>query len=118
MSSGREEILRCICPDPDTLAFSGALTFTTAAQALREGSQALARRSWLDLAGVEHADSAGLAAVLALLAQASRDGQPLALLHAPEGLLALAEVCDARELLERGSPESGAVAARALDAPQ
>lgn len=103
LSSGREEVLRCLSPAPDTLAFAGSLTFTTAAQALREGSQALARRSRLDLSGVEHTDSAGLAVVLALLAQASRGGQPLALLHAPEGMLALAEVCDARGLLERGA---------------
>lgn len=103
MSSGRDEILRCSCPDPDTLAFAGALTFATAAQALREGSQALGRRSRLDLAGIEHTDSAGLAAVLALLAQASRGERPLAVLHAPEGMLALAGVCDARGLLQPGA---------------
>ena len=97
-----EQPVRCSSPDEDTLAFSGVLTFATAAQALQEGSRALAQRacSRLDLKGVTHADSAGLACVLALLAQASRLGKKLAIADPPDGLRALAEVCDAGGLLQ------------------
>lgn len=91
--------VRCSAPDSKTLVLSGALTFATAAQALRDGTQQLAARSKLDLAGVTRADSAGLACVLALLAQASRGGRRLTVLNLPEGLRALAAVCDASALI-------------------
>ena len=91
--------MRCFNPDADTLALSGALTFATAAQALREGSRSLGARSRLDLAGITRADSAGLACVLALLAQASRAGQRLNVIDPPDGLRSLARVCDVESLL-------------------
>lgn len=79
---------------PGTLAVSGALTFATAADALQAGRHDLDRggQSTLDLAGVTHADSAGLATVLAWLAHARGAGKPLAVTNAPAGLLALARV--------------------------
>jgi phospholipid transport system transporter-binding protein len=88
-------------PDRDTLALSGALTFATAARALSDGERALAAgvQTRLDLAGVTRVDSAGLACVLALAATASRAGRRLGVVHWPEGLRLLAEVCDAVELL-------------------
>ena len=90
-------------PDRDTLALSGALTFATAARAFAEGGRALASgvQTRLDLAGVTRADSAGLACVLALAANASRAGRRLAVVHWPEGLRALAAVCDVEALLDR-----------------
>ncbi|MGH8211762.1 MAG: STAS domain-containing protein [Rhodanobacteraceae bacterium] len=96
------QTMRCSSPDAETLTLSGALTFTTAAQALQEGSRTLAQgaHSRLDLQGVTHADSAGLACVLALLAQASRLEKRLAVANPPDGLRALAEVCDAGALLQ------------------
>jgi phospholipid transport system transporter-binding protein len=91
----------CHSPDSDTLALSGTLTFANAAAAfdraggaLREGVQ-----TRLDLAGVTRADSAGLACVLALLAQASRAGRALRVANLPDSLRALAQVCDVREFL-------------------
>jgi phospholipid transport system transporter-binding protein len=88
--------------DPDTLALSGSLTFVTAAGALAIGDHALANGSEtrLDLAGLTHADSAGLACVLALAASAKRAGRTLDVVHWPEGLRALAEVCGVVDLLE------------------
>ena len=90
-------------PDRDTLALSGALTFATAARAFAEGDRALASgvQTRLDLAGVTRADSAGLACVLALAANASRTGRRLAVVHWPEGLRALAAVCDVETLLDQ-----------------
>lgn len=90
-------------PDRDTLALSGALTFVTAARAFEVAGHALASgvQTRLDLAGVTRADSAGLACVLALAANASRAGRRLGVVHWPDGLRALAEVCDVEGLLDR-----------------
>lgn len=89
-------------PDRDTLALSGALTFATAARAFAEGSRALqaGAQTRLDLAGLVRADSAGLACVLGLAAFASRTGRRLGVVHWPEGLRALAAVCDVEGLLD------------------
>jgi|SRR5690348_13668774 len=98
-------------PDRDTLALSGALTFTTAARAFVEGRRALASgvQTRLDLAGVTRADSAGLACLLALAVHASRAGRRLAVVHWPEGLRALAAVCDVETLLDRAADQPAAV---------
>jgi len=90
-------------PDRDTLALSGALTFATAARAFADGSRALhsGAQTRLDLAGVARADSAGLACVLGLAAVTSRAGRRLGVVHWPEGLRALAEVCDVAGLLDQ-----------------
>jgi phospholipid transport system transporter-binding protein len=90
-------------PDRDTLALSGALTFATAARAFAEGARALEAgvQTRLDLAGLVRADSAGLACVLALAAVASRAGRRLGVVHWPDGLRALAEVCDVQGLLDQ-----------------
>jgi phospholipid transport system transporter-binding protein len=88
--------------DADTLAIRGALTFATSQQAFDEGGRALAAgaQTRLDLAGVTQADSAGLACVIALAAAANRTGRRLRIAGWPEGLRALAEVCDVATLLE------------------
>jgi phospholipid transport system transporter-binding protein len=81
-------------PAPETLAVSGALTFTTAADALNAARAELDRGKQvnLDLAGVAQADSAGLATILALLAHARTQGRALSVNNAPAGLHALARV--------------------------
>jgi phospholipid transport system transporter-binding protein len=86
---------------PGALAVSGALSFATAAVALRALNEALQAgdRSRLDLAGVRHADSAGLACVLAVLAEACRRGQTVSLQHVPDGMRMLAQVCGVEFLL-------------------
>lgn len=88
--------------DQQTLALRGALTFATAARALAEGRRALAAgaQTRLDLSGLARVDSAGLACVLALCAFASRTGRGLAVVQCPEGLRALAEVCDVLAILD------------------
>ena len=91
----------CESPDRDTLAISGALTFANAATAFDRAARALrdGAQTRLDLSGIDRADSAGLACVLALLAEASRAGRVLRVSNLPESLRALAEVCDAGVLL-------------------
>jgi len=86
---------------PGTLVVSGALSFATAATALQMLDDALrpGDRSQLDLAGVRSCDSAGLACVLAVLAEASRRGHAVSLLHVPSGLRTLAQVSGVDALL-------------------
>ncbi|TAL82590.1 MAG: STAS domain-containing protein [Rhodanobacter sp.] len=84
------------------LEASGVLSFATAAEAWRqlrsaiEGEQAPRQ---LDLAGIRHSDSAGLSCVLAIVAEAAGDGHRLQVLHMPEGMRALAQVCEIDGLL-------------------
>jgi len=86
---------------PGTLGVSGVLSFDTAAAALEAIGAALAAGSVasLDLAGVERSDSAGLACVLAAQAEARRLGRPLAVRNMPEGMRALAQVCEVEALV-------------------
>jgi phospholipid transport system transporter-binding protein len=86
---------RLDCDTPDTVAVSGALSFATATavlDALREVVRGGARRQ-LDLSAVSGCDSAGLACVLAVLAESDQQGHPLHVRHVPAGMQALAQVC-------------------------
>lgn len=86
---------------PGTLGVSGVLSFETAAAALDAIGAALAAQpvARLDLAGVERSDSAGLACVLAVQAEARRLGRALDVEHMPEGMRALAQVCEVDSLV-------------------
>jgi phospholipid transport system transporter-binding protein len=81
---------------PGTLGVSGVLSFDTAAAALATIGAALAAEpvARLDLSGVERSDSAGLACVLAAQAQARQLGRTLVVENMPEGMRALAQVCE------------------------
>lgn len=105
MARSRPETVDIGCPDRDTLAARGALTFATSGRAFADGGRALAAgaQTRLDLAGVTHADSAGLACVIALVAAANRSGRRLRVAGWPEGLRALAEVSGVAMLLEPAS---------------
>jgi phospholipid transport system transporter-binding protein len=86
---------------PDTVSVSGMLSFATAANALNAMRAAFANNSrrTLDLAGVTSCDSAGLACVLAALAEADNGGQRVTVHHAPPGMQALALVCGVESFL-------------------
>jgi phospholipid transport system transporter-binding protein len=84
---------------PDTLSVSGELTFATAQKALADVRAAVGvgHASTLDLGGVSRADSAGLACVLAILAEAPG----LTVARMPDGMRALARVSDVESMLGR-----------------
>lgn len=86
---------------PGTLGVSGELSFDTAAAALQAIQSALAGSGVerLDLAGISRSDSAGLACVLAVAADAARRQQPLQIIHMPAGMQALAQVCEVDRLV-------------------
>jgi phospholipid transport system transporter-binding protein len=106
MVHARTDAVQLTEPDRATLALSGVLTFATAARVLADGQHALAtgEQTRLDLAGITRADSAGLACVLALAAAARRAGRRLDVVRWPEGLRALAAVCDVAGLLDSPAP--------------
>lgn len=54
----------------------------------------------LDLSGVEHIDSAGLALVIEWMREARQREQALEIKSAPERLVALARICDVIRLLQ------------------
>jgi phospholipid transport system transporter-binding protein len=83
------------------LAARGMLTFETAHaawRALRERITAAPVRV-LDLSAVERSDSAGLACVLAALAEARSHGQSPQVRGVPDGMRRLAQVCEVESLL-------------------
>jgi phospholipid transport system transporter-binding protein len=86
---------------PGKLSFQGVLSFDTAAAALKaiQAAMALGDVGELDLGGVEHCDSAGLACVLAAAAEADQRGTTLRVTHVPHGMQALAQVCEVDRLL-------------------
>lgn len=84
------------------LAVTGVLSFETAGAALQAMHAMLDQRSEvaeLDLAGVSHSDSAGLACIVAVLAEAGRSGKTLQVTRMPAGMQALAQVCEVDQLL-------------------
>lgn len=86
---------------PATLGVSGVLSFDSAGAALQAIQSSLASGGVvrLDLAGVSHCDSAGLACVLAAVADASGRGHALQVVGMPAGMLTLAQVCEVDRLL-------------------
>jgi phospholipid transport system transporter-binding protein len=86
---------------PGTLGVNGVLSFDTATAALRMIQDALAGRTVgrLDLAGVRRSDSAGLACVLAVVAEAAQRGQALQVVNMPTGMQVLAQVCEVDRLV-------------------
>ena len=86
---------------PDTVQVSGTLGFATAAAALDALRAALrdGGRHRLDLAGVTVCDSAGMACILALRADAAARGQALGLANVPAGLRTLAQVSGVESML-------------------
>jgi phospholipid transport system transporter-binding protein len=87
---------------PDTVAVSGTLGFATAAAALTALNAALAQgpRRRLDLSAVAGCDSAGMACVLAVLAEAASQSRAVQLTHVPESLRTLAQVSGVDALLD------------------
>jgi phospholipid transport system transporter-binding protein len=101
MAPSKSGAFRVASDVPDTVTVSGTLSFATAANALNAMRAAFAGngRHTLDLAGVTICDSAGLACVLAALAEADQGGQQVAVRHVPEGMQALAQVCGVEPFL-------------------
>ena len=97
--------------DGGTMRLSGPLTFATTPGLYRQSESRLAEGAALqtiDLEGVSRVDSAGLALLLEWQARRRAEGSELAVRKAPAGLVSLARLCEAVELLNltgrTGSP--------------
>ncbi len=89
-------------PQAGTLALAGTLGFANAAACHAQVARALHADgiTVLDLGGLERADSAALACVLAWIADRRAHGRALRVSALPEGLRALARVCEVEDLLD------------------
>jgi len=91
----------------------GVLGFETARAVLEKGAAAFAGNKTLslDLSGITHADSAGLAVLLTWVGRARRDGGAISYTAVPAQLSRIARVCGVDALLgaERASPPGAAV---------
>jgi phospholipid transport system transporter-binding protein len=84
---------------------TGVLSFETAAAVLARGIAAFdsERALALDLSGVTHADSAGLAVLLTWIERARRDRRSLAYTGVPAQLLQIARLCAVEPMLGAAS---------------
>ena len=61
----------------------------------------------IDLAGIKHADSSGLALLLEWQAMAHRFNRSLHITNAPASLLSLAKLCEADKLMDVSGRDNG-----------
>jgi phospholipid transport system transporter-binding protein len=89
-----------ITSTPGVLGVTGVMDFNNAAAAAQLIESALSNKSiqQLDLAGVKHADSAGLSCLVTVMAEAARQGRALKIVNLPSGLQALAKVSEVDQL--------------------
>src|SRR5271169_3376148 len=80
----------------------GVLSFDTARAALDKGTAAFGdeQRVSVDLSGITHADSAGLAVLLTWVGRARRAGRTISYTALPVQLSRIARVCGVEGLLE------------------
>ena len=96
-------------------SLTGPLTFETVTRLFRAMEKAAPDRpplEQIDLAGVTGIDSAGLALLLEWQSRSRADGQRLSLCNAPDGLLRLARLCEATDLLNISGREGGQAGAQ------
>jgi phospholipid transport system transporter-binding protein len=91
-----------ITSTPGVLGVTGVMDFNNAAAAAQLIESALSNKSiqQLDLAGVKHADSAGLSCLVTVMAEAARQGRALKIVNLPSGLQALAKVSEVDQLID------------------
>ena len=88
----------------DRLCVTGPVTLANVTQVLAEGLAQLREGAGpVDLAGVDELDSSLLAALLAWLREAKRQGRGLAFVNAPQGLTTIARLYGVSELLSADS---------------
>ena len=92
---------------PDRVQVKGALTFATA-RAAREAGLAILNRSssaeplTVDCSGVGPSDSAGLAVLIDLLANAAKRGRTVQFWNLPQGIVAAAKISEVDSILGIG----------------
>ena len=94
---------------------SGAMTFHSCAQILRESEPAFAKhtRIEVDLSGVTRTDSAGLALLLEWITWANHTVREIRFTSVPKKIDAIARVTEVEELLRKGERWAGFIEAPA-----
>ena len=96
--------------DDGTVHLGGDLNFASTPGLYRElesrftGSGSVLN---IDLAGIKHADSSGLALLLEWQAMAHRFNRSLHITNAPASLLSLAKLCEADKLMDVSGRDNG-----------
>ena len=92
---------------------TGALSFATAEQILRESEQPFEQhtRIEVDLTGVSRTDSAGLALLLEWITWANHTVREISYVGLPEKILAIARTTEVDALLNRGERWAGFIEA-------
>jgi len=96
---------------------SGNMGFQTAGRILRESEAMFEEhtRIEVDLGGIEHTDSAGLALLLEWITWANHTVREIRFLNTPEKINAIARTTEVEDLLTRGERWSGFIEAPASD---
>jgi len=96
-------------------ALGGSLTFSTVAQVLKESLDLFENHTQLevDLAGVEQADSAGLALLLEWVNWAKYSVREIRFLNLPESVMAMARISHVDDFLSSGERWTGRISAEA-----
>ncbi len=94
-------------------ALSGAMSFETAEQILRESEDPFAEHARLeiDLSAVDKADSAGLALLLEWITWANHTVREIRFTGMPDSIVAIAETTEVGQLLKRGERWAGFIEA-------
>jgi phospholipid transport system transporter-binding protein len=85
-------------------ALRGDMSFDTAERILRASEKLFRRQAKIeiDLAGVQHTDSAGLALLLEWVGRAKREGTEICFVAIPDKVRAIAVTAEVEELLDSG----------------
>lgn len=94
-------------PNPDfqverfgeTISIAGQLDFSTATQALEAVSQHFTKKQIIDMSGITHSNSAGLAVMIEWLAIAQRSDQQIVFQNIPDSLHQISIVCQVDSLI-------------------
>ena len=103
-SNGASPTVEVVEVRPDRVQVKGALTFVTARRA-REAALEILKRSQssepltVDCSGVGESDSAGLAMLIDLLANAAARGRSVQYWNLPHGIRAAAKISEVDEIL-------------------
>lgn len=83
----------------DVISIAGRLDFSTATQALEAVREQLSQHQIIDMGGITHSNSAGLAVMIEWLAIAQRGDQQITFQNIPDSLHQISTVCQVDSLI-------------------
>lgn len=83
----------------DVISIAGRLDFGTASDALEAVSDHFSSEQIIDMSGITHSNSAGLAVMIEWLAIAQRNNQQISFQNIPDALHQISTVCQVDSLI-------------------